>query len=128
MPEKNNVMVLYVDDEESNLFLFKVSFQSRYNILTAISPAEGLEKLEKYHDRIIVVISDMRMPQMNGIEFIETAKNKFKNIFYYILTGYDYSEEIDQALKKDLIQNFFTKPFDTGEINQAIEHAIRHFD
>lgn len=124
MTEKNNITILYVDDEESNLFLFKVSFQSKYHVLTASSPFEALDLLEDRHDEIIVVISDMRMPEMNGIDFIKSAREKYDNIYYYILTGFDFNNQIDEALKQNIIQEFFTKPFNTKEIQEAIDNAL----
>lgn len=124
MSEAPNITVLYVDDEKNNLFLFEINFKKKYNVITALSAFEGLDKLEEFHKDIIVVISDMRMPKMNGIEFVRKAKEKFENIAYFILTGFDYDDEIDQALRENIIQKFFTKPFDVNEIDQAIQDAI----
>lgn len=126
--DRKNVTVLYVDDEENNLFLFKSAFGNTYNVLTALSGPEGLKKLEKFHDNIIVVISDMRMPTMSGIEFVSQAKGKYANIAYFILTGFDYNDQIQEALRKDVIQRFFTKPFDVEEIKKSIEDAIDDFE
>ncbi|UXP32570.1 response regulator [Reichenbachiella agarivorans] len=128
MTDKDNITVLYVDDEELNLFLFEKSFESVYHVVTALSGEEGLNKLENYHKKIIVVISDMRMPAMNGIEFISKAKEKFDNIAYFILTAFDYNEEIENALDKKLIHRFFTKPFDISEIQEAIDDALTQLD
>lgn len=125
MRDLSNITILYVDDEDINLFLFKSSFEPKYEVITARSGKEGLEKLEGYHDKIIVVISDMNMPMMNGIEFIEEARKTYKNIAYFILTGYDYNQEIDKALKTNVIQKFFTKPFVSAEIEAAVEAAFR---
>ncbi len=120
----NNVTILYVDDEFNNLFIFQKMFEKKYNVLTAQSGSEGLEKLSSYADDIIVVISDMRMPLMNGVEFVKKAKEKYLNIAYFILTGFDFNEEIDSALKEDVIQQFFTKPLDMQEIDGAIQKIL----
>ncbi len=120
MNEKKDAKILYVDDEEPNLFLFKVNFQMKYPVLTATSGDEALDLLEDQHKDIIAVISDMRMPRMNGVEFISIAKEKYNNIAYFILTGYDYNDEIDSALKNKLIRKYFTKPFEMKEIESAI--------
>lgn len=123
--EKKDITILYVDDEDLNLFLFEKGFESIYNIITAASGQEGLKKLESHADDIIVVISDMRMPQMNGVEFITQAKSKYTNIAYFILTAFDYNKEIDEAIQNKIIHKFFTKPFDIKEIEVAIETAIK---
>ncbi|MFT4737250.1 MAG: two-component system response regulator (stage 0 sporulation protein F) [Cyclobacteriaceae bacterium] len=124
MTNNDIISLLYVDDEQANLFLFKVSFEANYKVYTANSGESALDILKSKPDEIIVVISDMRMPRMNGVEFITKAKKQYQNIIYFILTGFEFNDEIDQALKSNLIQKYFTKPFDTKEINQAIENSI----
>jgi response regulator RpfG family c-di-GMP phosphodiesterase len=125
MSPTKQVTVLYVDDEDINLFLFERSFRSLYNVLTANSGEQGLQKLEERASDIIVVISDMRMPGMDGITFIKKAKEKHANIAYFILTAFDYSEEINKALEDHLINRFFTKPFDIEQIKASIETAVK---
>lgn len=126
MSTNNQVTVLYVDDEDINLFLFERSFRAHYHVLTASSGEVGLQKLEDNASEIIVVISDMRMPGMDGITFIRRAKERHANIAYFILTAFDFSEEIDKALDEKLINKFFTKPFDIDQIKSSIETAIQH--
>jgi len=128
MVEHEGITVLYVDDEDINLILFNANFKKKFNIITAKSGPEALEKLEAKHDSIIVVISDMRMPLMSGIEFIEKAKAIYSNIRYYILTGFDYNEEIEAALKNNTINKFFTKPFDASEIEKTVLDAVKNLD
>lgn len=128
MSSTKQVTVLYVDDEEINLFLFERSFRSHYTVLTASSGEQGLSKLEDNASDIIVVISDMRMPGMDGIEFIRKAKEKHFNIAYFILTAFDFSEEINKALEEKLINKFFTKPFDIDQIKASIEAAVQNLD
>ena len=120
---KDNITLLYVDDEPINLTVFELNFKNTYSVITATSGEEGLLKLEG-NKNIIVVISDMKMPGMNGIEFIKKAKESFLNIAYFILTGFDITDEISDALENNLIQKYFRKPFDVKEISEAIENAI----
>jgi response regulator RpfG family c-di-GMP phosphodiesterase len=114
------ITILYVDDEDINLFLFERSFSSLYKVITANSGEEGLKKLEESSQDIIMVISDMRMPVMDGLEFVRKAKEKFRNIAYYVLTAFTFSEEIDKAMAEKLIDNFFTKPFDIELIKAEV--------
>ncbi len=115
--------ILYVDDEFLNLQLFEINLRTKYHVLTAESATKGLEILDNNKD-IVVVISDMKMPIMNGLEFIAIAKEKYPSISYYILTGYDITDEIQEALNKGLILKYFRKPFDINEIDRSITEAI----
>lgn len=111
--------VLYVDDEPINLQLFKLLLGDKYNVITAISGEQGLEMLEK-NSQITVVFSDMKMPEMNGLEFITTAKEKYSNLRYYILTGYEITDEITNAIQENIILKYLKKPFNIKEIENAI--------
>ena len=121
-----SVTILYVDDEPMNLTVFELNFKTKYNIVTALSGKEGLEKLENNSD-IIVVISDMKMPEMSGVDFIKEARKRFKNIVYFILTGYDISEDISEALNQNIIHEYFRKPFNMREIIRAIDRAVEEY-
>ena len=121
MIKKNKI--LYIDDEIINLQLFEYNFSGSYEVITGNSGALGLKLLEKHPD-IKVVISDMKMPIMNGLEFINRAKLKFKEKIYFILTGYDITEEIEMAITSRLIMKYFRKPFNISEIQKAINEAI----
>lgn len=112
--------ILYVDDEDTNLLLFRIAFESNREVLIANSPEEGLQKLQENRGRITAVISDMHMPKMNGVQFIEEAQKQARDIPYFILSGYAYDDEIDSALKDNKIKRFFTKPFDRMEIEQYL--------
>ncbi|PKP08553.1 MAG: response regulator [Bacteroidetes bacterium HGW-Bacteroidetes-4] len=118
------VTLLYVDDEPINLTLFEINFRRKYKVITAGSGAEGLQKLEGNRD-IIVVISDMKMPGMNGIEFIKKAKEHYRHIAYFILTAFDINKEIKEALDQQLINRYFNKPFNIKEIDGAIQAFLR---
>lgn len=120
-----DVCVLYVDDEPMNLKIFELSFKNKFKVYTAISGYEAIEILKK-NSNICVVVSDMRMPKMDGIEFITIAKKEFPEIEYFILTGYDISEQISDALNSNLINKYFRKPFNFNEIYSSIIQALRH--
>ena len=115
--------ILYVDDEEVNLLIFEKIFEKNYKVVTANSGEKGLKLLEDQPDTT-VVISDMKMPLMSGLEFIQEAKSKFSDIKYFILTAFHTNEEIREAMEKNLINNCFTKPLDFNQIDHAIQDAL----
>lgn len=115
----NKPTILYLDDEEVNLFIFKSNFDDKFNVITSSTPAEALEQIGS-EVQIGAVISDMRMPGMNGVEFITKASQAHPNIPYYILTAFDDNEEINQAVDSGLIEECFKKPFDKDLIESSI--------
>ncbi len=119
MEQKDQISLLYVDDEQINRELFLINFRKEYKVYTADSGFEGLNKL-KLNSDIAVVISDMKMPGMNGVEFIRKAKLEYQNIVFFILTGFDITDEISNALKEKLINKYFRKPFNIKEIDKSI--------
>lgn len=120
MSEDRKDTVLFVDDEEINLFLFEKTFERDFHVYTASSGVDGLKLLQEHGNDVRVVISDMRMPEMNGLEFIESAKKNYPNISYFILTGYGFNLELEHALEMKLIDKLFNKPFDYEQIKNAV--------
>ena len=119
---KENITLLYVDDEPINIKIFQAAFRRKYKIVTAQSGHEGLLVLQT-NDTIDVVLTDLRMPGMDGIEFIRKAKEQFSDLSYFVLTAYNETRDISSALDEHLIQKYFRKPFDFGAIHSAIEEA-----
>jgi response regulator RpfG family c-di-GMP phosphodiesterase len=115
--------VLYVDDEKFNLLVFKNSIIGDYDIQIAESGEKALSILDEQKG-IQVVISDMRMPAMNGMQFIKKAKLKHPDVSYYLLTGFDTNEEIDEALHEGLVVDIFHKPFDINEIQNVLNRHL----
>jgi two-component system, response regulator, stage 0 sporulation protein F len=119
----NKYTILYIDDEPVNLQLFEINLSEKFNVITAISGSEGLNILEDRPD-ISVVVSDMKMPRMNGIEFITCAHQKYPDIKYFILTGFDLTSEIIEALNQKLIVKYFCKPLKVKEIISTIDESL----
>lgn len=118
-----DIKLLYVDDEELNRQMFKIHFGNDFEVYTVEDGEKGLEALETI-DGIIVVISDMKMPKMNGVEFVKIAKERFPQKKFYILTGFEITAEIREALESGLIVKFFNKPFNINEITESIQEVL----
>ena len=115
----NKPKILYVDDEELNATVFQLTFSKKFEVITADSGLKGMEILNNEPD-IEFVISDMKMPVMSGLEFIRKIKNGCKNIPCSILSGYQQSPEILNALENGEIVDYLMKPFNKGAIEQLI--------
>ena len=115
--------ILYVDDEEINLLLFDANFREQYYVLTAQDGFVGLEILANNPDTN-VIISDMKMPGMDGLEFIRSAKEKYPDKKFYILTGFEITDEIKEALDTGLIVEYFSKPFQVEKMHKIIAEVV----
>lgn len=115
--------LLYVDDEIINLKLFEINFRGKFSVITALSGFEGLEKLRE-NPSVSAVISDMKMPGMNGMEFIRKARELHPGMAFFILSGYDITDDIREALNARLIHSYFRKPFNIAEIESSVMAAL----
>ncbi|MEM7104665.1 MAG: histidine kinase [Bacteroidota bacterium] len=118
----NHSVVLYVDDEPRNLFLFKAAFRRYYTIITADNGDEALEILKS--QKVQLLISDQRMPGMTGVELLEMARNISPSTTRMIMTAYsDVNVTID-AINKGKIFHFIPKPWDINELKNIIDNAL----
>ena len=117
-------LILYVDDEEVNLLLFKLNFKKHFEVQTANNGSEALEMLEGGLQPDIV-ISDMKMPGMNGVNFLKKAKTLLPHTPFYILTGFEIITEIQEALNAGLIQSYLRKPFERDKLIEEFNGALQ---
>ena len=111
--------VLYVDDEVINLKVFELTFGSKFTIITKMKPEQALVELNE-NKSISIVISDMKMPKMNGVEMIKTAVKTRPDVNYLILTGYGMNDEIQSALDSGIVKHQLQKPFNKREIERLV--------
>lgn len=115
--------VLFVDDEEMNLFILNRLFSKDFNVITAGSAAEGMEIILEQGEEIDALITDLKMPEVSGLQMIALLEEQLKGKPTYLLTGYNHHAEIDEALAAERIQGVFKKPFDFEEIRQVLQQA-----
>ncbi|MFA6401979.1 MAG: response regulator [Salinivirgaceae bacterium] len=118
----NQNKLLYVDDEFINLQLFKFNFQKEYELFLASSGPEALSILEK--EDIKVIISDLKMPGMNGIELIKSIKHKSPNKICLMLSAYYISEAKEMGLDESLIHKYIVKPWNKTEIIASLSNLF----
>lgn len=123
MPEgEKKYNILYVDDEESNLRIFKMAFKRDYNIFLANS---GLEAIKVLHEQTIhLIVTDQKMPEMTGTEFLEKTIPEFPNIVRIILTGFADIEAIVRAINKANIYKYITKPWNREDFKMVLDEAL----
>lgn len=123
MSEKYSI--LYVDDEEFNLTSFKAIFRRDYNILTAISGKDGLQILKD--NPVHLIITDQRMPDMTGVEFLESIAEDYMFVRRIIITGFSDMEAIIRAINRGNIYRYITKPWDVNDLKITIANAINAY-
>lgn len=115
------ITILYVDDEENNLISFKANFRLKYKVFIAISGDEALKILEK--NAVDVIITDQRMPQMTGVQFLEKVLEKHPDPMRILLTGYADMSAVVDAVNKGKIFHYLTKPWNEEELDISINRA-----
>ena len=122
-PKSDVINLLFVDDEVNILKALRRLFRgAEYNVLTAESGAEGLTILEQ--TPIDLVISDMRMPQMNGAEFLTRAAERWPETVRVLLTGYADIESTVEAVNKGRIYCYISKPWEDNELKILVSNAV----
>lgn len=118
--------LLIVDDEPNVLKSLKRLFiGTDYRILTAESAEEGLKEFEK--QQIHLVISDYRMPQMNGVQFLRKVKELYPETIRIILSGYADVAAIVEAINDGQVYKFLAKPWNDQELLTTVRRSLEHF-
>lgn len=113
-------VVLCVDDEENVLHALRRELNRMSDkVLTAQSGAEGLEVLRS--ENVSVVVSDMRMPEMEGAEFLKHAHHGWPDTFRIMLTGYADLNTVTAGVNEGEIHRFISKPWDSQELRAAVK-------
>lgn len=113
--------LLFVDDEERILNALRSVFRNQYNVFTASSGPEAMEFLKRFRPH--VVISDQRMPEMTGVEFLRQVKDFAPQTVRILLTGYSDLASIVGSINDGEVFRFISKPWDNAEIQKTIGEA-----
>ncbi|UCD67476.1 MAG: protein kinase [Betaproteobacteria bacterium] len=114
--------VLFVDDEERILKALKSLFRDRYHVFTTTDCHKALDFIGKY--AMNVVVSDQRMPEMLGVEFLRRAREVSPNAVRILLTGYSDLAAIVGSINDGEVYRFISKPWDNAELKTVIGEAV----
>ncbi len=122
--------ILIVDDELNNLTSLQYALHAHYEVLTASDGSEALELLSSDPDpsRIHLIISDQRMPQMTGVDFLARSLEIIPQTIRIILTGYTDVDAIVDSINEARIYKFIVKPFDQQDILLTIQRGLELYD
>jgi response regulator RpfG family c-di-GMP phosphodiesterase len=121
--ESDTAPILLVDDEVAILDGLRRQLRKRFTVHTANSGADALELLQR--EQVAVVVSDMRMPQMDGATFLSRVRSLYPNVVRILLTGQADTQAAITAVNEGQIYRFLTKPCPPevllDEIGSAVE-------
>jgi CheY-like chemotaxis protein len=124
-PKKLKLLV--VDDEPDNLDLLYRTFRRDFNVLKADSGINALEILAA-EGEVAVIISDQRMPEMKGTEFLSKTVPQFPDTVRIILTGFTDIEDLVEAINAGQVYKYITKPWDPTELKAVVQRAAETYD
>jgi response regulator RpfG family c-di-GMP phosphodiesterase len=124
-PLEEKIRILYVDDEENNLQAFKATFRRDYKVALAISAKEGRDYL--LQNEVDIIITDQRMPEETGVDFLASIIPLYPNPIRILLTGYTDIQAVIDAINKGQVYHYLTKPWEEDYMRTVIKNAYEVF-
>ncbi|MEQ9404657.1 MAG: response regulator [Cyclobacteriaceae bacterium] len=124
-PKEKKYSLLYVDDEATNLRVFKSNFRKYFNVFTTTNPLEAIDILAE--NEIQVIVTDQRMPQMTGTELLEKILPDHPDMIKIILTGFTDIEAIKDGINRCGIYKYITKPWNFEEMKGVLERGLESY-
>ncbi len=121
----SKINILYVDDEVHNLQAFKATFRRDYNVFIAESGIEALKIFDNQH--LDLILTDQRMPEMTGIEFLMEVQKINPEPMRILITGYSDINAVIDAINKGQVYRYLNKPWQEDELRATIESAYEVF-
>lgn len=119
--------VLFVDDEVNILkAIQRLLRHEPMRVLTATNPLEALEIMRKTPAQ--VVVTDQRMPDMSGVEFLSAVRDQHADVIRMMLTGYTEMNIAVEAINRGEIYRLITKPWNDDELRATLRQAFDHYD
>jgi CheY-like chemotaxis protein len=117
--------ILVVDDEEAILETMSFTFEDDYEVHTSTDPRRALDLLDA-KGPFAVVLTDQRMPDMSGVEFVTEVRKRHPTTVRMILTGFSDMDAIIQAINAGNIYAYITKPWEPDHLKQVMKQAVEH--
>ena len=123
----NKSRILFVDDDPNVLSAYQRTLRKRYTLDTASSGDAGLALIEK-DGPYAVIVADMQMPGMNGIDFLKHAMEKTPDTVRLMLTGNADQKTAVDAVNHGHVFSFLSKPCPSESLEAALENALRQYE
>lgn len=120
--------ILAIDDEQNNLSLLYRTLRTNYNVLLASSGEQAMGFLEEYGTEISLILSDQKMPFMEGTEFFKIISSKYPDIIKILLTGHSNIDILVDAINECHLFQYIAKPFEPEQLTMVVENGIKTFE
>lgn len=119
--------ILFVDDDPNVLAAFQRNLRKQFSFDTAISGQEGLAMIKECGP-YAVIVADMQMPGMNGVEFLTRARQDAPDTVRVMLTGNADQQTAAIAVNEGAIFRFLTKPCEPQQLQSTLETSLKHYE
>ena len=126
MSTRHKHTILVVDDEPDVVKSVQDLLRLDYRVLGATRASEGIKIMQT--EEVHVVMSDQRMPEMTGVQFLDRVKGEHPAAIRLLFTGYADITAIIDAINQGNIYRYITKPWDPDELQQVIRQAVARFE
>jgi CheY-like chemotaxis protein len=126
MTTESRPRILVVDDEEAILETMTFTFEDDYEVFTSTDARRALDILG-HEAPIAAVLTDQRMPNMSGVEFLTEVCKRHPSTVRMILTGFSDMEAIIQAINDGHVYAYITKPWEPDQLKQLMKRAVDHY-
>lgn len=124
--EETKLKLMVVDDEADNLELLHRTFRRDFEVFLAESGVKALQILEQQGE-MAIIISDQRMPKMNGTEFLSRTVDRFPDTMRILLTGYTDVEDLVGAINAGKVFKYIMKPWNPDDLTVVVQQAAETY-
>jgi YesN/AraC family two-component response regulator len=126
-PTARRTTILFIDDEQAVLrSIARILARSEFDVMTTSRPEEAFEHLSR--NRIDVVVSDIDMPEMNGLDLLERVRTQHPRVLRMLLTGSATVDRALRAINEGEVVRFFRKPFDVELFRRSMEALVQRIE
>ena len=123
----SELSILFVDDEENVLKAIRRQLHGQFDMLFAVGAENALNILNQGEEKIAVIVSDLRMPKMDGFAFLKRARALSPNAIQLVLTGNADVSNAIKAVNEGTIFRFLTKPCETKNLVKTLNMALEQY-
>lgn len=124
--ENQNRKLIYVDDQKDNLIVFEAQVSDSWQVKCYSNIAEALKEIKSFNPSI--VLSDMRMGKVNGVEFLSQVKDLLPAAVRMIVTGFSGEDQIISSIRFAQVFDYVMKPYDHKDLDIRLEKALNQYE